>query len=207
MQTDIPPTTWRPLMMNTARDCRGEVSAPGRSNGLGSANQNMPGFISLRPSGGFARPGGSLNWGSGLPARRHAGDVPSTRASPTVDGMIPNIRNEYFGRDEQRRELDLVQQLNTAYSQNCSRISATRGAHSSPSKMAYRMQIEATDAFDLSKEPESVAQLVRSTRRKGRQLLIARLLIERGVRFIQSGPAAGIITRTSKTGCDERGEN
>jgi len=104
-------------------------------------------------------------------------------ASPTVDGMIPNIRNEYFGRDEQRRELDLVQQLNTAYSQNLQQDPQLE-ARIQSFEMAYRMQIEATDAFDLSKEPESVRSLYGDTP-QGRQLLIARRLVERGVRFIQ----------------------
>lgn len=45
---------------------------------------------------------------------RTAGCRPLNTASSTVEGMIPNIRNEYFGRDEQRRELDLVQQLNAS---------------------------------------------------------------------------------------------
>jgi len=148
---------------------------------LGSANQNMPGFISLRPSGGLP-PGGSLNWGSAfLPGDLQA--MALNTASPTVAGMIPNIRNEYFGRDEQRRELDLVQQLNTIHSQNLQQDPQLE-ARIESFEMAYRMQIEATDAFDLSKEPQSVRDLYGETP-QGRQLLIARRLVERGVRFIQ----------------------
>jgi hypothetical protein len=149
--------------------------------GLGSANENMPGFISLRPNGGLP-PGGSLNWGSAfLPGDLQAMSL--NTASPTVEGMIPNIHNEYFGRDEQRRELDLVQQLNAIHSQNLQQEPQLE-ARIQSFEMAYRMQIEATDAFDLSKEPQSVRTLYGDSP-QGRQLLIARRLVERGVRFIQ----------------------
>jgi hypothetical protein len=181
MQTDIPAHDVATVMMNTgSRLPRPSVGA-WSLYGLGSANQNMPGFISLRPSGGLP-PGGSLNWGSAfLPGDLQA--MALNTASPTVAGMIPNIRNEYFGRDEQRRELDLVQQLNTIHSQNLQQDPQLE-ARIESFEMAYRMQMEATDAFDLSKEPQSVRDLYGDTP-QGRQLLIARRLVERGVRFIQ----------------------
>jgi uncharacterized protein (DUF1501 family) len=149
--------------------------------GLGSANENMPGFISLRPNGGSPT-GGALNWGSAfLP-----GDLQGTSintSTPTVDGMIPNIRNEYFSRDEQRRELDLVQTLNAMHSQTLQQDPQLE-ARIKAFEMAYRMQVEATDAFDLSKEPQNIRTLYGDTP-QGRQLLIARRLVERGVRFVQ----------------------
>ena len=76
--------------------------------------------------------------------------------------MIPNIRNDYFGRAEQRRELDLVQKLNAMHSQNLQQDPQLE-ARIKAFEMAYRMQIEATDAFDLEKEPQSVRTLYGDT--------------------------------------------
>src|SRR4029077_9393508 len=145
MQTDIPAHDVATVLMNTgSRQPRPSLGA-GALYGLGSANQNMPGFISLRPNGGLP-PGGSLNWGSAfLPGDLQAMSL--NTAAPTVDGMIPTIRNEYFGRDEQRRELDLVQQLNATHGQTLQQDPQLE-ARIQSFEMAYRMQIEATDAFD-----------------------------------------------------------
>ena len=87
------------------------------------------------------------------------------------------------GRDEQRRELDLVQGLNAAARQP-GIDDPMLDARIQSLEMAYRMQIEATDAFDLSKESAAVKAMYGDTP-QGRQLLIARRLVERGVRFIQ----------------------
>src|SRR4026208_1616543 len=139
----------------------------------------MPGSFSLRPDGGAA---GVLNWGSAfLPGDLQATSI--NTSTPTVEGMIPNIRNEIFGRQEQRRELDLVQKLNAMHSENLQKDPQLE-ARIKAFEMAYRMQIEATDAFDLEKEPESVRALYGDTP-QGRQLLVARRLVERGVRFVQ----------------------
>jgi Protein of unknown function (DUF1501) len=180
MQTDIPAHDVAQLFMNTG-SLRSVKPSLGSwvLYGLGSANENMPGYISLRPDGGSP---GALNWGSAfLPGDLQATSI--NTSTPTVEGMIQNIRNEYFGRQEQRRELDLVQKLNAIHSQNLQRDPQLE-ARIKAFEMAYRMQIEATDAFDLAKEPQSVRTLYGDTP-QGRQLLIARRLIERGVRFVQ----------------------
>jgi hypothetical protein len=182
MTTDIPAHEVATVMMNTGSLRMAKPSLGAWAlYGLGSANQNMPGYISLRPNGGLP-PGGSLNWGSAfLPGDLQATSI--TTAAATVEGMIPNIRNEYLGRDEQRRELDLVQQLNAIHSQHLQQDPQLE-ARIQSFEMAYRMQIEATDAFDISKEPDSVRALYGDTP-QGRQLMIARRLVERGVRFVQ----------------------
>jgi hypothetical protein len=179
MHTDIPAHDVATVMMNTGSLRMAKPSLGAWTlYGLGSANQNMPGYISLRPNGG-SPPGGALNWGSAfLPGDLQATSI--NTSAPTVDGMIPNIRNEYFGQQEQRRELDLVRKLNAAQAENDPQLEARIQAF----EMAYRMQIEATDAFDLAKEPQSVRALYGDTP-QGRQLLIARRLVERGVRFVQ----------------------
>jgi hypothetical protein len=179
-QTDIPAHDVAQLFMNTG-SLRSVKPSLGSwvLYGLGSANENMPGYISLRPDGGSP---GALNWGSAfLPGDLQATSI--NTSTPTVEGMIQNIRNEYFGRQEQRRELDLVQKLNAIHSQNLQKDPQLE-ARIKAFEMAYRMQIEATDAFDLAKEPQSVRTLYGDTP-QGRQLLIARRLVERGVRFVQ----------------------
>jgi hypothetical protein len=181
MQTDVPAHDLAQVFMNTGslRSVRPSMGA-WVLYGLGSANENMPGYISLRPGGA---PGGdALNWGSAfMPGDLQASSI--NTATPTVDGMIPNIRNDYFGRTEQRRELDLVQKLNALHSEHLQQDPQLE-ARIKSFEMAYRMQIEATDAFDIDKEPESVRTLYGDTP-QGRQLLIARRLVERGVRFVQ----------------------
>jgi len=182
MQTDIPAHDVATVMMNTGslRMAKPSVGA-WALYGLGSANENMPGYISLRPNGG-SPPGGALNWGSAfLPGDLQATSI--NTAAPNVEGMIQNIRNEYFNRQEQRRQLDLVQKLNGMHSQNLQKDPQLE-ARIQSFEMAYRMQIEATDAFDITKEPQNIRTLYGDTP-QGKQLLIARRLVEKGVRFVQ----------------------
>jgi len=181
MYTDIPAHDVATVFMNTGslRLAKPSVGA-WALYGLGSENENMPGYISLRPGG--SAPGGALNWGSAfLPGNFQATSI-NTRAD-TVEGMIQNIRNQYFTEKEQRRQLDLVQKLNTIHARNLQKDPQLE-ARIEAYEMAYRMQMEATDAFDISKEPQNIRELYGSTP-QGRQLLIARRLIERGVRFVQ----------------------
>src|SRR5439155_18346621 len=127
-------------------------------------------------------PGGALNWGSAfLPGDLQATSI-NTKAVTAAE-MIQNIRNEYFSRQEQRRQLDLVQKLNAIHSRNLQKDPQLE-ARIQAFEMAYRMQSEATDAFDLPKEQQNVRDLYGDTP-QGRQLLIARRLVERGVRFVQ----------------------
>jgi hypothetical protein len=182
MQTDIPAHDVATVMMNTGSLRMAKPSMGAWAlYGLGTANENMPGYISLRPNGGTP-PGGALNWGSAfLPGDLQATSINTSAA--TVEGMIQNIRNEYFNRQEQRRQLDLVQKLNAMHSQNLQQDPQLE-ARIQSFEMAYRMQMEATDAFDVTKEPQSIHALYGDTP-QGKQLMIARRLVERGVRFVQ----------------------
>jgi uncharacterized protein (DUF1501 family) len=97
--------------------------------------------------------------------------------------MVQNIHNDYFGQKEQRRQLDLVQKLNAIHSANLQKDPQLE-ARIQSFEMAYRMQAEATDAFDVTKESQEIRDLYGNTP-QGKQLLIARRLVERGVRFVQ----------------------
>src|SRR6266568_4264053 len=181
MHTDIPAHDVATVFMNTGslRMAKPSIGA-WALYGLGSENENMPGYISLRPGG--SPPGGALNWGSAfLPGNFQATSI-NTKAD-SVEGMIQNIRNQYFTQEEQRRQLDLVQKLNALHSRHLQKDPQLE-ARIEAYEMAYRMQMEATDAFDIAKEPQNIRDLYGSTP-QGRQLLIARRLIERGVRFVQ----------------------
>ncbi|HXT38489.1 MAG TPA: DUF1501 domain-containing protein [Candidatus Angelobacter sp.] len=182
MHTDIPAHDVATVFMNTGslRMAKPSVGA-WALYGLGSENENMPGYISLRPNGG-SPPGGALNWGSAfLPGNFQASSI--NTGAGTVEGMIQNIRNPYFSQDEQRHQLDLVQKLNAIHARQLQKDPQLE-ARIESFEMAYRMQMEATDAFDIAKESQNVRDLYGSTP-QGRQLLIARRLIERGVRFVQ----------------------
>ncbi len=154
--------------------------------GLGTENQNLPGFISMCP-GGFPIQE-TQNWQSGfLP-----GVLAGTYIDPNqtdIDKIVENIRNHYTLPSDQREQLDLVQKLNREHMTKRDNDPALESRIQS-FELAYRMQTEATDAFDVSKE----SQATRDMYGKGnfsRQCLIARRLAERGVRFIQLYHGAG----------------
>ncbi len=179
--TDIPSHEVATVFMNTGSL---RISKPSLGAwtlyGLGSENQNMPGFIALRPGGG--PPGGANNYQSAFLPGVFQGSSINTQAN-SVEQMIENIRNNYFTQKEQRRQLDLVHQLNAIHSQNMQK-DAQLEARIESFEMAYKMQMAATDAFDLSKEPENIRASY-GNGAQGKQLLIARRLVERGVRFVQ----------------------
>jgi hypothetical protein len=181
MYTDIPAHEVATVFMNTGST---RLARPSVGSwvlyGLGTENQNMPGYISLRPGG--TPPGGSSNWQASFLPGVYQGVSINTKV-PNVNQLIENIRNPYTGLPEQRRQLDLVHKLNELHSQNMQK-EAQLEARLQAYEMAFKMQTEATDAFDLNKEPATMRELYgRNT--QGNQLLIARRLIERGVRFVQ----------------------
>ncbi len=182
MYTDIPAHEIATVMMNTGsrqliKPCLGSWSV----YGLGSDNQNMPGFISLRNGGGLP-PGGSQNWGSSFLPGVYQGTSINTQAG-SVEEMIQNIKNPYISETEQRRQLDLIHQLNELHAQNLQK-DAQLEARIEAYEIAFKMQAAASDAFDYRKEPASVRDAYGDTG-QGRQMLIARRLLERGVRFVQ----------------------
>jgi len=178
--TDIPAHEVATIMMNTGSRLVRPSIGSWALYGLGSENQNMPGYISLRPGG--IPPGGTSNWQAAFLPGLYQG-VSVNTSVPTLSQLIENIRNPVTPLAEQRRQLDLVYKLNEIHSQNLQK-DAQLESRLQAFEMAFKMQTEATDAFDLNKESASTRDAYTRTS-QGNQLLIARRLIERGVRFVQ----------------------
>ncbi len=147
--------------------------------GLGTENLNLPGFVVMCPGLPVAD---VSNWRSAFLPGIYQGTHLDTRKT-TVAELIENVRNERFAVDDQRRMLDLVQSFNREH-QAVRRDEPELEARIQAFELAYRMQIEASDAFDVTRESAEVRERYGDTVH-GRQLLTARRLIERGVRVVQ----------------------
>ena len=153
--------------------------------GLGSMNQNLPGYIAMCPGGMPIRR--TKNWQAGfLPSAFQGAYVNTDHES--VDKLVEFIRNGSLDSKRQREQLDLLlafNQRHLAERQKDTQLEARIQSF----ELAYRMQMEASDAFDIMKEPEAVRQMYGVKPGPegsfARQCLIARRLLERGVRFLQ----------------------
>jgi hypothetical protein len=147
--------------------------------GLGSENRNLPGFIAMCPGLPVAD---TSNWRSAFLPGIYQGTHIDTRRT-NVNDLVENIRNPAVSRADQRRQLDLLAELNRQHQERRAEDAALE-ARIQSFELAYRMQMEATDAFDVNREPQQVREAY-GNHVQGRQLLIARRLVERGVRFVQ----------------------
>lgn len=182
MYTDIPAHEVATVFMNTGslRIAKPSLGA-WTVYGLGTENQNLPGFISLRIGG--LPIGGATNHGAAFLPGVYQGTSVNTSAQ-NVQQMIQNIRNSYVSKTEQRRQLDFIHSLNELQAKNLPQ-DAEFDTRLATYEIAFRMQAEATDAFDINQESAEVRAAYGNTQ-TGKQLLIARRLIERGVRFVQA---------------------
>ncbi|TWT52347.1 hypothetical protein KOR42_30330 [Thalassoglobus neptunius] len=154
--------------------------------GLGTENQNLPGFIAMCP-GGYPITE-TANWRSAFLPGVYQGTYLDTKRKG-VDELISNIRNEQLSLEQQRHQLNFVQELNRQHlSERGHDPKLESRIHSL--ELAYRMQIEASDAFDLSREPDHIHEMY-GEGVHARQCLMARRLVERGVRFVQLWHGAG----------------
>jgi hypothetical protein len=154
--------------------------------GLGSENQNLPGFIAMCP-GGYPIVA-TQNWRSAFLPGAFQGTYIDTQHT-AIDRLIENIRNPSLSLREQRLQLDLVRRLNEqhlAARQNDVQLETRLQSF----ELAFRMQTEAAEAFDVTREPLALRQHY-GEHVQGRQLLIARRLLERGVRCVQVWSGAG----------------
>ncbi len=180
MHTNVPNHEPALLMMNTGniqpiRPSLGAWSV----YGLGSENENLPGFVVLRPSPQIVV-GPALWSNSFLPAEYQATSVITNDMA--VDKLVRDVRNPLLSKSEQRRQVDLIQAMNRIHAKQRDNDSALE-AQIQSMETAYRMQSQAAHTFDISKEPEHVRDLYGDSD-FGRSCLLARRLVEDGVRFV-----------------------
>jgi hypothetical protein len=153
--------------------------------GLGTENENLPGFVSLCPSAGN---GGPRNYGNAFLPAAYQGTAVGKAGSPIKDATIRNLKNAALSRDEQQRQLEFLQQLNAEQlkaGQGDSELEAVINSF----ELAWRMQNNVPHVLELGSETlPSLAMYgigEKATDNFGRQCLMARRLCEAGVRFIQ----------------------
>ena len=147
--------------------------------GLGTENQDLPGFISIDPN----EVGGAQKYGSAFMAAAYQGTPLQTRT-----GALPNIKNPELKMREQRQQLDLVQAMNQNYLQRAQVDPEVEGLIETY-ELAFRMQTSVPGVLTLNGETEATRQAYgldnAVTRDFGTQCLMARRLAEKGVRFIE----------------------
>jgi hypothetical protein len=148
--------------------------------GLGSDNQNLPGFIAMCPGGYPIQE--TQNWQSAFLPGAYQGTYVDTKHSE-IEKLVEHVKNPRLPLAEQRRQLDLLAALNERHLAERQRDAALE-ARIQSFELAYRMQLDATDAFDVRREPQHVLDMY-GPGVQARQILIARRLVERGVRYVQ----------------------
>jgi len=188
MHADVPNHEPSLLLMNCgdARQIRPSMGS-WLTYGLGSENQNLPGFIVLCPGGYPIQE--SQNWQAGFLPGTYQGTYIDS-AHTELNQLIEHIKNPTTSTKEQRRQLDLLAELNREHEQARGGSDAALDARIQSFELAYRMQSDAADAFDITREPQKMRDMY-GPGVQGRQLLIARRLLERGVRFVQVWHGAG----------------
>ena len=203
------------LQINCGRILQGHPSLGSWVNyGLGSVNQNLPGFVvMLDPRGGPTS--GAPNWSNGYMPASYQGTLMRSGGQPILNLRPPAD----IDAASQRAEIDLLNELNRNYSQDRNSNSELQ-ARIASYELAFQLQIAAPEAMDLSQETaETIAMygidepkpdwhpLALGPSTFGRQCLIARRLVERGVRFIQiysgGGNAGGQNTWDGHHGIEE----
>jgi hypothetical protein len=181
MHADVPNHEPSLMLMNCGegRQLRPSVGS-WVTYGLGSENQNLPGFIAMCP-GGYPITE-SQNWQSAFLPGVFQGTYIDTKHTE-IEQLIEHIKSHSVSLSEQRGQLDLLRQLNDRYQQR-RRQDAQLEARVQSFELAYRMQIDASDAFDISKEPKYIRDMY-GPGVQARQILIARRLLEKGVRYVQ----------------------
>ena len=153
--------------------------------GLGSENDNLPGFVTIQPSMGN---GGPRNYSNAFLPAVYQGTAIGRAGSAASEAKIRNLSNDSWTPIQQRRQLESLRKLNVAQSikhPGDTELEALINSY----ELAWRMQQSVPDILDLSQEPQHVHKLygigTQPTDDFGRQCLMARRLCEAGVRFIQ----------------------
>ncbi|MGE3822382.1 MAG: DUF1501 domain-containing protein [Isosphaeraceae bacterium] len=162
------------------------------SYGLGTENGNLPAYVVLLDNPGGVVAGGPRNWGAGFMPATYQG---TRLGGASVSDVIPNLETPGdVGDARQRGKVDYLQRLNARHAEthpDQSELDARIRAY----ELAFRMQAEAPEAVDLGQETEETRTLYGLDRKEtaafGRNCLLARRLVERGVRFVQLYHGAG----------------
>jgi hypothetical protein len=176
MQTDVPDHNIAAKMFNTGST---QLSKPSLGSwlayGLGTTNQNMPAFITLN---------GAPEWRqcSFLPGMFQGCNV-QYKSGMKPEDILSNLKSENSTLERQRRQIDFSNMLNHQHMNKLQKDIQLESRIES-FETAFKMQTEATDAFDLSKEPDKIKDLY-GRNEEGNKMMVARRLVERGVRFVQ----------------------
>ncbi len=180
MRADVPNHEPSLMLMNCGD---GRLVRPSMGSwityGLGTENQNLPGFVVLCPNGYPITE--TQNWRSAFLPGIYQGTYVNP-AKKAEEAIIPNL-NPARSSARQSKQLQLLQKLNRAH-QNSREGDDQLDSRIRSFELAYRMQMEASDAFDITKESTKVREAYGSGVH-GKQCLMARRLVERGVRFVQ----------------------
>ena len=172
------------IQMNTGKILSGSPSMGSWLNyGLGTENENLPGYVvMLDPRGGPIS--GAKNWSSGYMPAHYEGSIFRSQGTPILDLARPEGMSEAAQR----------QLLNTLRDYNESHVAAHNHNHALSARiaayeLAFKMQSSAPEAVDLSQEAEHTKEMYGLNDKRsatfGKQCLLARRLVERGVRFVQ----------------------
>lgn len=181
LHTDIPEHAGAMMMMNVGHL---QPNRPSLGSwlvyGLGTENQNLPGFVAMSPR---AQPrGGMANWGNSFLPGTYGGCYVNI-AEMKPESVLQDLRNQFVTPLDQRRQADLLSRLN--------RLHADRAQHDAglesriaAMEMAFRMQFSVPEAFDIAGETQSTLKMYGGSE-YAKGCLLARRLIERGVRAVQ----------------------
>ncbi len=181
MHADIPNHEPSLLLMNCgeARQIRPSMGS-WISYGLGSDNQNLPAFVAMCPGGYPIQE--TQNWQSGFLPGVFEGMYLDTQHT-AIEKLIEHIRSNRTFTSRQQAQLTLLERLNRRH-QEARAEDAALEARIQSFELGFRMQSEASEAFDVTREPQHVLDAY-GPGVQARQILIARRLVERGVRFVQ----------------------
>ncbi len=181
MHADVPNHEPSLLLMNCGDSRQIRPSFGSWVNyGLGTENQNLPGFVVMCPGGYPILE--SQNWQNAFLPGSFQGTFVDTKHTE-IEKLIEHIKNNSVSQSDQRKQLDLLMKLNRGH-EEARQQDAQLESRIQSFELAYRMQMDATDAFDISREPKHIREMY-GEGTQARQMLITRRLLERGVRFVQ----------------------
>jgi len=155
------------------------------SYGLGTESQDLPGFVTIKPP---TRVGGAQNYGSAFMPAVYQGSAVGSLNDDISKASIGNLRNKSLASGLQRKQIDLIQSMNRNLQKEKPSDQRIDGVIKSY-ELAYRMQSSVPELLDVSDEPQSMLDMYGVDKPKtndfGRQCLLARRMVEAGVRYVE----------------------